>query len=99
MMASRIYKFSKIQNFQPQHQPQLGASFSHGLTSVSRVQRRVVTLHAITPIGAYNEVRVEVCIIILERVFHDVLLLSISHQKHLFFQNPQQDLDVWQGPF
>ena len=86
MMASRIYKFSKIQNFQPQHQPQLGASFSHGLTSVSRVQRRVVILHAKTPIGAYNDVRVEVCIIILERVFHDVLLSSISHQKHLFFQ-------------
>ena len=86
MMASRIYKFSKIQNFQPQHQPQLGASFSHGLTSVSRVQRRVVILHAKTPIGAYNDVRVEVCIIILERVFHDVLLNSISHQKHLFFQ-------------
>ena len=86
MMASRIYKFLKIQNFQPQHQPQLGASFSHGLTSVSRVQRRVVILHAKTPIGAYNDVRVEVCIIILERVFHDVLLSSISRQKHLFFQ-------------
>ena len=86
MMASRTYKFLKIQNFQPQHQPQLGASFSHGLTSVSRVQRRVVILHAKTPIGAYNDVRVEVCIIILERVFHDVLLSSISHQKHLFFQ-------------
>ena len=72
--------------FQPQHQPQRGASFSHCLTSVSRVQRRVVTLHAIIQIGAYNDVRVEVCIIIVERVFHDVLLSSISHQKHLFFQ-------------
>ena len=69
MMASRTYKFLKIQNFQPQHQPQLGASFSHGLTSVSRVQRRVVILHAKTPIGAYNDVRVEVCIIILETRF------------------------------
>ena len=32
-----------------------------------------------TPIGAYNDVRVEVCIIIMDRVFHDVLLSSISH--------------------
>ena len=83
-MASRIYKFSKIQNFNLKHQPQLGASFSHGLTSVSRVQRRVVTLHAITPIGAYNDVRVEVCIIILERIFM-MYFYRVYHIKSIYF--------------
>ena len=77
-----VVKF--VRNFQPQHQPQLGASFSHGLTSVSRVQRRVVILHAKTPIGAYNDVRVEVCIIILERVFM-MYSYRVYHIKSIYF--------------
>ena len=56
---------SKLQKFQPQHQPQHWTSFS----SDRRVHQHVVILHATTRTGANNDVRVEVCIIILERLF------------------------------
>ena len=70
----------------------------HGLASVSRVLRRVVILHAKIPIGAYNDVRVEVCINIGTR-FSRCTLIEYITSKAFIFPNPQQDLDVWQGPF
>ena len=86
MMASRIYKFSKIQNFNLNINLSLEPPFLTALP-LSAAFNGVLLLFTLysTPID-YNDVRVEVCIIILERIFHDVLLSSISHQKNLFFQ-------------
>ena len=88
---------SKLQNFNLNISLSIDHPFPRGLISVSRVHRHIVILHATIPTGAYNDVRAEVYIVILQRVFRRCICTNLSHQKH-FYRNPQPGSDVRQGP-